>query len=164
MVNLIVLPKNKGCPLKVLNWVRDHTASFIVHFKLLLPFCVFHLPCPLVLVRSFSLTRKGFATWFWLPIILSGDLLLHKIYHTSAHAMSSFEALPLASPSCHSPLCSSSLAFFFFSSAFFLSSAFSLFYSLPLFLFGVAFLSLFLFLLFFLPHFLGLLLFRLLLS
>jgi hypothetical protein len=110
------------------------------------------------------LTRKGFATWFWLPIILSGDLLLHKIYHTSAHAMSSFEALPLASPSCHSPLCSSSLAFFFFSSAFFLSSAFSLFYSLPLFLFGVAFLSLFLFLLFFLPHFLGLLLFRLLLS
>jgi hypothetical protein len=100
--------------------------------------------------------------------------LLHKSYHTSAHAMSSFEALPLASSSCHSPLPSSSLAFFVFSSAFFLSlflfaffslsSALSLFYSLPLFLFGVAFLSLFLFVLFFLPHLLGLLLFRVLLS
>ncbi len=87
---------------------------------------------------------------------------------------SSFKDLPLASPSCHSPLPSSSLAFLFFSSAFFLSLflfaffslsfALSLLYSLPLFLFGVAFLSLFLFVLFFLPHFLGLLLFRVLSS
>jgi hypothetical protein len=99
MVKLIVLSWNKGFPLKVLKWVRDHTASFIVHFKLVLPFCKFSSSLFFSPLQEFFFDLKE--RLFRLVLVTfnckCGDFLLHMRFTILLFMQSLLLKLPLLS-------------------------------------------------------------------